>query len=119
MSIDPVALLRHYHAALQPYDAAMAAACFAPGAVYVSPGVNGKIEGRDAIIASFNAYFAEYPDQHAEDARIDRLSPLAARAAWRLAATSAATGQRIVRHGVETVQFDAAGLIIAVEVEDL
>ena len=99
MSIDPVALLRHYHAALQPYDAAMAAACFAPGAVYVSPGVNGKIEGRDAIIASFNAYFAQ---------------PVTG-----VLVMLAATGQRIVRHGVETVQFDAAGLIIAVEVEDL
>lgn len=119
MSIDPVALVRHYHAALQPYDAGMAAACFAPGAVYVSPGVNGRIEGRDAIIASFSAYFAEYPDQCAEDGRIERLSPLSARAAWRLAATSAKTGRRIVRHGIETVQFDLAGKIIAVEVEDL
>lgn len=119
MSIDPVALVRRYHAALQPYDASVAAACFAPAAVYVSPGVNGRIEGRGAIIAAFDAYFAEYPDQQAEDTRIDRLPGLAACAHWRLAATSATTGLRIIRHGVETVRFDAEGLIIAVEVEDL
>ena len=119
MSIDPVALVRRYHAALQPYDASLAAACFAPAAVYVSPGVNGRIEGCGAIIAAFDAYFAEYPDQQAEDTRIDRLPGLAACAHWRLAATSVTTSQRIIRHGVETVRFDAEGLIIAVEVEDL
>lgn len=118
MSFDPVALVGRYHAALNVYDAATVAPMFAEHAVYVSPGVNGRLEGRERIIAAFSAYFAEHPDQHAVDEAIEQLGPLRARSHWRLDATSASTGKAVRRRGIETVTFNAAGLILAVEVED-
>ena len=72
MPIDPVALVRRYHAALNGYDEKTVSQMFAPDAIYVSPGVNGRIEGREAIIAAFGTYFAEHADQHAEDGSIVR-----------------------------------------------
>ena len=113
-----MALTTRYHAALNDYDAAEVAAMFARDAVYVSPGVNGRIEGREAIIAAFSAYFAEHPDQKAEDERIECVGPSMARAHWRLSATARSTGRTVTRQGVETVHFDAGGLITRVEVED-
>jgi uncharacterized protein (TIGR02246 family) len=118
MSLDPVALVRRYHASLDPYDGEKVMAFFAEDAVYVSPGVNGRIAGRGAIIAAFSAYFAEHPDQHAEDEEIVRLGPFEARAAWWLSATARSTGAPVARRGIETVTFDAAGLIVKVRVED-
>jgi uncharacterized protein (TIGR02246 family) len=118
MSIDPVALLKRYHAALNAYDAAEVGPMFSAEAIYVSPGLNGRIEGREAIIAAFSAYFAEHPDQRAEDESIERTGPGEACAAWRLHATAASTGRQVVRRGIETVSFDAGGLITRVEVED-
>jgi ketosteroid isomerase-like protein len=118
MSLDPVALVRRYHAALDPYDAAAVGRMFAADAVYSSPGLNGRIEGRDAIIAAFSAYFAEHPDQRAEDDSIEQTGPREARARWRLRATAASTGAPVTRRGIETVSFEAGGLIVRVEVED-
>ena len=119
MGLDPVALVASYHKALNRYDAEEVRRFFAPDARYVSPGVNGAISGRDAIIAAFSAYFAEHPDQHAVDESIVVLSPRAARSVWRLAATSASTGEPYERRGTETVTFDEEGLIVSVVVEDL
>ena len=119
MSLDPVALVRHYHAALNAYDEAVVAPLFASDAVYVSPGVNGRIEGSTAIIAAFTAYFAEHADQHAVDDAIERVAPDQARASWRLEATARSSGQRVTRSGIETVRFDGDGRIVMVEVEDL
>ena len=48
MTIDPVALLRRYHTALNAYDARTVAPMFAVDAVYVSPGVSGRIAPRVA-----------------------------------------------------------------------
>lgn len=118
MSIDPVALVRRYHAALDPYDVAAVRPMFAADAVYVSPGLDGRIEGREAIIAAFGSYFADHPDQQAVDELIERTGPLAARSHWRLEATQASTGQRVQRRGFETVSFGQDGLILHVEVED-
>lgn len=118
MSVDPRALVERYHAALNHYDAATIAPMFAETAVYVSPGVNGRIMGRKAIIAAFTAYFAEHGDQQAVDESIEVLDPLRARTHWRLDATAASTGRRVQRRGVETVTFDETGLILRVEVED-
>ena len=119
MTDGPVALLKRYHAALNVYDAETVKPMFAAGAVYISPGVNGQIEGRDAIIAAFSAYFTEHPDQRAQDESIEQVSAFAVRAQWRLAATSASSGRLVERRGIETVSFDVAGLIARVEVEDL
>ncbi len=116
--IDPVALVRRYHEALNRYDPAVVTPMFAPDAVYVSPGVSGRIAGRDKIIAAFNAYFAEYPDQRAEDDEIALAGPFSARARWRLEATAKSSGLAVRRAGTETVTFDAAGRIVLVEVED-
>lgn len=118
MSLDLLALTSRYHEALNAYDEATVKAMFAPGAVYISKGVNGRIEGRDAILAAFTAYFREHPDQHAEDEGVEILSPTRVRFAWRLEATSASTGRRVTRRGVETVTYDAEGLISHVEVTD-
>lgn len=118
MSLDPVALVERYHAALNAYDAATVMPMFAEAAVYVSPGVNGRIEGRERIIAAFSTYFSEHPDQHAIDERIERLGPRMARSHWRLDATAASTGKPVRRHGIETLTFDGEGRIILVEVED-
>lgn len=119
MTSGPVALLRRYHDALNAYEEAVVAGMFAPAAVYVSPGVGGCIAGRDAIIRAFTAYFAEHPDQHAEDESVEALSPRTARATWRLRASARSTGRPVTRRGVETVTFDDDGLILHVEVRDL
>ncbi len=116
--IDPVALVRRYHEALNRYDPAAVTPMFSPDAIYVSPGVSGRIAGRDKIIAAFNAYFAAHPDQRAEDDEIVRTGPLSARSRWRLEATAKSSGLMVRRAGTETVTFDAAGLIVLVEVED-
>lgn len=118
MSLDPVALVERYHAALNHFDAAVVTPMFAEDAVYVSPGVDGRIEGRDRILAAFSAYFAEHPDQHAVDESLERLGPFVARSHWRLDATAASTGKPVHRRGIETVTFRGDGLILRVEVED-
>ena len=118
MSIDPVALLRRYHTALNAYDARTVSPLFAREAVYVSPGVNGRIDGRDAIIAEFTRYFAEHPDQHAIDEEVVLVAPDSVRSVWALQATARSTGRRVTRRGTETVRFGDDGLIRHVEVED-
>jgi len=118
MSLDPVALLRRYHDALNGYDAATVKAMFAEDAVYVSPGVKGRIAGRDAIIAAFTAYFAEHPDQAAIDEAVTLVAPDVVRSAWKLEATARSTGRRVTRRGTETISFDRQGLIRHVEVSD-
>lgn len=117
MALDPVALVRRYHAALNRYSAAEIALMFAADATYHSPGV-GALQGREAIIAAFTAYFAEHPDQHAVDESLVRTSICSARSEWRLTATSRSTGDPYVRSGTETVTFNADGHIIRVDVDD-
>jgi len=118
MTIDPVALLRRYHAALNAYDARTVSPMFAEDAVYVSPGIDGRIAGRDAIIAAFTRYFAEHPDQHAIDEEVALVATNSVRSVWRLEATARSTGRRVTRRGTETVRFGDDGLIRHVEVED-
>ena len=118
MSIDPVALLERYHAALNDYDEETVRAMFAQDAIYVSPGVKGRVEGRDAIIAAFTVYFTEHPDQAAVDEAVTQVAPDAAHSVWKLEATARSTGQRVYRRGSQTVTFDADGLIRHVEVTD-
>lgn len=118
MTIDPVALLRRYHAALNAYDEGMVNPMFAVDAVYDSPGVNGRIAGRAAIIAAFTAYFTEHPDQHAIDEQVTQTAPGTVRSVWALEATARSTGRKVTRRGTESVTFDADGLIRHVEVTD-
>ena len=118
MSIYPVALLKRYHDALNAYDERTVKAMFAEDAIYVYPGVNGRIAGRQAIIAAFSAYFAEHPDQHAIDEEIAAVAPDTVRSLWRLSATARSTGRKVARRGSETVRFGEDGLITHVEVTD-
>ena len=114
---DPVAALKHYHAAIDALDFAAIEACFAPEASYVSNGI-GAIVGRDAIMEAFRTYFAVYGDQVSKDETMAALSPGMAWSRWRLEASHAVTGARLNRSGEEAVHFDANGSIFRVEVKD-
>jgi len=116
--IDPLKQTVAYHAAINALDFAAIEAFFADDAVYVSGGVGGRIEGREAIMAAFRSYFAAYPDQVAEDTEIEAVGDHAARAVWQLTASHSQTGEKLARTGEETVTFDADGRIIRVDVTD-
>lgn len=115
---DPAQAVRDYHAAIAALDFPAIEAFFAEAAIYRSAGTGGAIEGRDAILDAFRRYFAEFPDQRAEDSLVEALSPRTARSLWSLVATSRQTGAVSRRAGEETVTFDAAGRIVLVEVLD-
>lgn len=117
-AFDPVAALKTYHAAIDVLDFAAIEACFAPDAEYVSDGVGAISVGRDAILKAFRGYFACYGDQVSKDEQVAALSPRSAWSRWRLEATHAVSGARLVRSGEETVTFDADGRIMRVEVKD-
>ncbi|HTO32973.1 MAG TPA: nuclear transport factor 2 family protein [Pararhizobium sp.] len=117
MPIDPVALVERFHAAINALDFDAIDAFFADEASYTSGKVGG-LNGRDAIMAGFRRYFAEYSDQVAEDSLIEVLSPVSARAVWHLSATSSLTGLPLQRQGEETITFNGQGRITRVDVTD-
>jgi hypothetical protein len=117
MAIDPVALVKRYHDALNSFDAGVVGPMLALGAEYRSPSV-GVIAGRDAIIAAMRGYFAEYPDQVAIDTRVDLIAPDRVRCEWHLKATAKSDGKPYERQGVEVVTFDGNSLVLRVDVED-
>lgn len=114
---DPVVLARRFHAAIDALDFAAIEGFFAEEATY-SSGKVGGLTGPAEIMTAFRRYFAEYPDQVAEDSLIEPVSPLAARTVWRLTATSATTGAPLLRHGEETITFNEQGKIVDVDVTD-
>ena len=118
VAFDPAEAVRAYHAAIDTLDFDAIDAFFADGAVYRSAGTGGVVEGREAILAAFRRYFAEFPNQLAEDSLIEAIAPDKARSLWSLQATSEATGTVSRRSGEEIVTFDAAGKIVLVEVLD-
>lgn len=117
MTFDPVAAAKLYLDAVNDLDFAVIEAFYAEDAVYGSVKVGG-LKGRDAIMAAFRTYFETYPDQQAVDELIEAVSPLAARAVWRLKATHAQTGEPLIRFGEETITFNAEGKIVSVDVTD-
>jgi len=117
MTFDPAATLTRFHDAINALDFAAIEAAFAEDAVYGSVKV-GALSGRAAIMAAFRAYFATYPDQVAVDELVETVSPSAARSVWRVKATDSRTGAPLLRHGEETLYFDAAGRITRVDVTD-
>lgn len=117
IAFDPAAATERFHAAIGALDFAGIEDFFAVDATY-SSGKIGGLTGRTDIMAAFRRYFAEYPDQVAEDSLVEPVSPLAARAVWRLTATSTATGKPLVRRGEETITFNDQGKIVSVEVTD-
>lgn len=113
-----IARLLAYHTALNAFDLGAVEAMFAVDAQYISPGLQGAVQGRTAIMNAMRDYFAENADQHAEDAEIVELVPHVVRSRWSLSAISSKTGKVTTRHGTEVVTFNAAGLIQRVEVFD-
>lgn len=116
-NIDPIDLVKRYHAALNQFDSAVITPMFAEDATYTSPSV-GVLRGRDQIIAAMQSYFSEFPDQVAEDEKIELVAPLAVRCEWRLMATSATSGAPSIRRGVETLVLLPDGRIRSIDVED-
>ena len=90
---------------------------FAPEVVYISQGVGGRIEGRDAVMAAFRTYLTEYSDQEAGDKKLEALAPMSASAEWRRTGTSTKTGVWRERIGAETITLNGDGLIVRVDVE--
>jgi hypothetical protein len=114
---DALAIVRRYHEVLNAFDANLVKPMIAPDATYHSPAI-GVLAGRDAILQSMSAYFAEYPDQHSIDDSMDLVAPQVVRSVWRLAATSRSSGKAFRRAGVEHVTLNAQGQILRVEVSD-
>ncbi len=115
--IDPVALLLEYHAALNNFDLEKAESMFVEDADYVSPGLNGEIKGRVAIMEAMLNYFVEYADQVSTDENIEKIDQWSVKSIWNLVATSRA-GVKIKRQGEEIIHFNINGLIKKVEVLD-
>ncbi|WP_426125317.1 nuclear transport factor 2 family protein [Pararhizobium sp. PWRC1-1] len=117
MPFDPAAATERFHAAISDLDFKAIEDFFADDATY-SSGKVGGLTGRADIMTAFRRYFAEYPDQIAEDSLVEQVSPLAARAVWSLRATSTATGEPLVRQGEETITFNDQGKVTNVDVTD-
>ncbi len=116
--IDPVALLKEYHAALNAFDLDKVASMVADDATYISPGLNGALKGRGLVMDAMRHYFSEFENQVSTDVEIIKLDETAAQAHWHLIATSNTTGQQIKRQGLEIIHFNSNGLIVLVEVQD-
>lgn len=115
---DPVEHLTTFHNAINALDYATIEDYFAEDAVYVSGGVGGRIDGRDAIMAAFRGYFDKYPDQVAEDKSVNKVSDNAARSVWELNAIDSRTGAPMKRTGEETLIFNDQGKITRIDVTD-
>lgn len=114
---DIVDTFLRYHAAINALDFDAIEGFFAETAVYISEKV-GVLEGRDEILKGFRAYFAEYGDQTARDETVEAISDRAVRSSWSAEATSASTGEKMLRSGEQTAFFNQDGLIEKVIVRD-
>jgi ketosteroid isomerase-like protein len=118
MSLNPVAALIAYHAALDAHDVDVVETLMAEDATYESAGI-GLVQGREAIISAMRKYFASHTDHHAWDDHVEQTGPQSARSIWHIKATNDATGEHYHRRGEEEVTFDAAGKMMRVVVLDL
>ena len=114
---DPVDVLRRFHDAVNAQDFVAIEGFFADDATYGSVKV-GALRGKPAILAAFRKYFAEYPDQVAYDDSFTKLSKTSAKSSWHLEATSATTGEKLIRKGEETIYLDSDDKIDRVDVND-
>ena len=115
---DPVDVLRRWHEAINALDFDAIEVFFADDATYGSKKV-GALSGKSAIMKAFRDYFAEYPDQVAVDDSLVKVGPAAAKSTWHLTATSATSGEKLVRRGEETIYLNVEGKIERVDVTDL
>jgi ketosteroid isomerase-like protein len=118
MTKDIVKLVERYHDALNKYDFDAIEKMFAEDAEYYSSGIGG-VYGRDAIMHAMKAYFFEFSDQVSTDDSLELVDETSVRAHWRLTATTKSSGRKVTRQGLETVHFNAKGLISVVEVQDV
>ena len=122
MTKDILTLAGRYHEALNKFDFAAIEKMFAEDAEYHSTGIGagvGGLYGRSAIMEAMHAYFTEFSDQVSNDDSIEVIGPNAVRAHWHLHATTKSSGRKVHRQGVETIYFNAKGLITTVEVQDV
>ena len=106
------ALLDDYTAALNRNDFNAVEIMFAENAVYVSPGLDGEIKGRAAIMAAFRRYFADHIDQVNVDEDLQQLNASTLQARWRLESSKSK------RSGKQIINFNAEGEIQRIEVQD-
>jgi hypothetical protein len=118
MSKDLLKQAERYYVALKHFDYATLEKIFAEDAEYHSSGIGG-LYGRPAIIEAMKAYFHEFSDQVSTNDSIEIIGPSAVRTHWRLHATTKSSGRKVTRQGVETIHFNAKGLIATVEVKDV
>ena len=118
MSKDLLKLAERYYTALKDFDYATLEKIFAEDAEYHSSGIGG-LYGRPAIIEAMRAYFHEFSDQVSTNDSIEILSETSVRTHWRLQATTKSSGRKVKRQGIETMHFNAKGLITTVEVQDV
>ncbi len=113
------ALLAEYTSALNRYDLDAVETMFAENAVYVSPGLNGEITGRNAIMQAFRAYFADHTAQVNVDWNVKIIGNKKIQSDWSLAATNAHTRQTVSRQGSQVMTFDGEDRIVRVQVLDV
>jgi ketosteroid isomerase-like protein len=118
MTKDILKLAEHYHDALNRFDFDAIEKMFAEDAEYHSSGIGG-VYGRSNIMDAMRAYFHEFSDQVSSDERLEILSETSVRSHWRLSATTKSSGRKVTRQGLETLHFNAKGLIVVVEVQDV
>jgi ketosteroid isomerase-like protein len=118
MTKDIVKLTARYHDALNKFDFETIEKMFTEDAEYYSAGV-GSVFGRDAIIHAMRVYFNEFSDQVSVDESLEQVDEQSVRSHWRLSATTKSSGREVKRQGIETVYFNAKGLIEVVEVQDV
>ncbi len=118
MAKDILKLVERYHRALNEFNFASIEKMFAEDAEYHSSGIGG-LYGRTAILEAMKAYYHEFSDQISSDISVEFVSADSVRSHWILVATSISSGKKIKRQGVETVHFNAKGLISTVEVQDV
>jgi SnoaL-like domain len=118
MAKDLLRLVERYHRALNDFDFAAVEKMFAEDAEYHSSGIGG-LYGRAAILEAMKAYYHEFSDQISSDISVEFVSSDSVRSHWKLQATSISSGKKVKRQGIETVHFNAKGLITTVEVRDV
>ncbi len=116
---NPAALLAEYTAALNRYDLGAVENMFAENAVYVSPGLNGEVTGRTAIMQAFRAYFADHTDQVNVDWNVKVIGNKKIQSDWSLTATKVHTGEAVSRQGSQVMTFDGEDRIARVQVLDI
>ena len=108
-------LAGRYVQASNEHDLERIRAMFAGDAVYVSSRV-GAFDGRDAILAMMDGFFARFPDVHWDVREYREAGAGAVVFDFVMTATAVDEAEAIEVHGVETIAFDAMGRISRIEV---